>query len=91
MIVPRPFRCLRDHSLRLAGCTGVRDDSLRAVARLPQLTQLDLAGCKNVSNDGVAALTQLQQLASLNLGARSDRCAFVALASFPPSSGCCLV
>ena len=47
--------------------TKVRDEDLREVASVTELTQLDLSGCGSITDDGVARLLSLSKLKSLNL------------------------
>ena len=47
--------------------TKLRDDDLKQVASVTELTSLDLTGCGNLTDNGVVHLLALSQLKSLNL------------------------
>ena len=47
--------------------TKIRDDDLKLVASVADLTELDLTGCGNITDSGVAHLLSLSKLKTLNL------------------------
>jgi hypothetical protein len=53
------------HSLSLAECTTLRDESLRSIGRLPALTSLDLMGCRDLRD--VSGLSVAPSLTALFL------------------------
>jgi hypothetical protein len=53
--------------LSLCWCPGLTDDSVKALAGLADLEELDLSFCGNLTEAGLLEILQLRWLRSLNL------------------------
>ncbi len=61
--------CPKLTKLEIMNCAEMKNQDLKAIAKLEQLTHLDISGCVNVSN--LAGIKSLRQLQSLNIASTS--------------------